>query len=331
MLIVMKSLNFNLPSWIFILSLVLSVSARAAVFGADDRYMVVENSAVQPMANSTAIAILSGIYKVNQAGKIDLDSNRLTNLCSDERMSGEPSLDYACTGFLVAPDLLVTAGHCVYAVNTPGQVLQHETKLACQSFLWLFDYQSSSKGPAAVKNLNSDRLFRCKEIVYATQTEKAPFLDYALIRLDRPAFGRTPFKLAPAPVTSGDGVAMLGYPMGTPVKLTANGRVTVNTSGRDSFLTSLDAFEGNSGSPVFNSANQVVGILIGGTPSANTYSTKTGCERVNRCSEDGKTCDVPDKDTTVFPGYQGVGSEVQRIQPIIGLLQRRGRSLGSQK
>lgn len=300
-----------------------SITARAAVFGADNRYPVTEISPAFGMSHATAIAVLSANATLNKAGRIDLDVDRLTNLCKDEPLANEPSLSYSCTGFLIAPDLLVTAGHCVYAVNTANQELKHETKLACEVFSWLFDYQNTVTSEAATKNLGPDRLYRCKEIIYARQTEKAPFLDYALIRLDRPALGRTPFKLASMPVSVGMAVAMIGYPFGTPAKLTNSAQVTLNNTARDSFLTSLDAFEGNSGSPVFNAAHEIVGILVGGTPTANTYADpKLGCERVNRCTENGAVCNVSDTEAGIklLMGYQGVGSEVQRIQPIIDLI-----------
>jgi hypothetical protein len=297
-------------------------NAHAAIFGADNRHTVLPGSPALELSRATAIAVLASNFSVNSAGLIDLDTGKLENLCSNEPLANEASLDYSCTGFLIAPDLLVTAGHCVYAVNTPNQTLEHETKLACETFSWLFDYRA----PTQTKNINPNRLFKCKEIIYARQTETAPFLDYALIRLDRPALGRTPFKLAPKAVASGDAVAMIGYPFGTAARYTDSARVTHNDVRRDSFLTTLDAFEGNSGSPVFNSAHEVVGILVGGTPSANTYTPKgLRCERVNRCSEDGTKCDVPDTDTSVLPGYQGVGSEVQRIQPILDLISRPAR------
>jgi len=303
-------------------AMIWSLTAQAAVFGADNRHVVTEASPAQDLARATAIAVLSGNLSVNSAGRLDLDTDKLTNLvCADEPFANDPSLSYSCTGFLIAPDLLVTAGHCVYAINTPTQTLEHETKLACEAFSWLFDYQAHTSGPAQTKNIDPSSLYKCKEIIYARQTEKAPFVDYALIRLDRPALGRTPFKLSEKPVASGDAVAMVGYPFGTPVKYTDSAKVTLNNSSRDSFLTTLDAFEGNSGSPVFNSAREIVGILVGGTPSANTYKPKgLTCERVNRCTEDGSQCNAPDIDTSVLPGYQGVGSEVQRIQPILDLV-----------
>jgi V8-like Glu-specific endopeptidase len=307
----------------FSLILLSSIAAQAAIFGADNRHPLTETSPASKIARSTAIAVLSSNFSINKTGRIDLDNDRMTNLCKDEPMFNEPSLSYSCTGFLIAPDLLVTAGHCVYAVNSEHEELKHETKLACEAFSWLFDFQRLNSSEAETKDLNSDRLFHCKEIIYARQTQSAPFLDYALIQLDRPALGRTPFKLASQSVVVGTPVAMLGFPFGTPMKYTDSARVTLDNPLRDSFLTSLDAFEGNSGSPVFNTAREIVGILVGGTPMDNTYNDpKLDCERVNRCTENGSVCNASDSASVIkqLPGYQGVGSEVQRIQPIIDLI-----------
>ena len=40
----------------------------------------------------------------------------------------------------------------------------------------------------------------------------------------------------------------------------------------------------------------------------------------NRCDESGEHCAEPDKETSIFPGYMGVGSEVQRIGPVADLM-----------
>ncbi len=307
-----------------------SMAAQAAIFGADNRQLVTETSPVLPLARATAIAVMNSNVSINKSGNLDLAIARLTDFCKDESLFDAPSLSYSCSGFLIAPDLLVTAGHCVYAVNTAHHELKHETKLACEAFAWLFDYQGSHSSEAATKDLNPDRLFRCKEIIYARQTESAPFLDYALIRLDRPALGRTPFKFAASRIVSGSALAMIGYPFGTPATYTDSGRVTLNDAKRDSFLTSLDAVDGNSGGPVFNSAHEIVGILIGGTPTASTYTDPNlKCERINRCSENGAVCKAFDSADVIkqLAGYQGVGSEVQRIQPIIDLIQPPVRSV----
>jgi V8-like Glu-specific endopeptidase len=305
----------------FVAVILFAQTGSAAIFGVDNRTDLTPSSPYQVLARATAVAVLSANYAVNDKGTIDLAVDPLSDMCTDEKFADQPSLSYSCTGFLVAPDLLVTAGHCVYAVNTPGEVLKNETERACQSFLWFFDYQKRDDGGIRVRQLPAENLFRCKQIVYGIQNEKSPWLDYAVVQLDRPAVGRTPLKLAQTEVALGDTLSMIGYPYGTPIKLTDGGRVTRTDSNRSSFVTTLDAFQGNSGGPVFNAAGEVAGILIGGTPSLNTYTDSVKqCERYNVCKEDGTDCKAPDADPTIFPGFQKIGTDVQRIAPIRELL-----------
>lgn len=304
----------------------LAADSNAAIFGVDDRQLLTPASPRAPLGRSVAIAVLSANYSVQANGTIDLDVGPQSNLCRNERFAQQPSLSFSCTGFLVGPDLLATAGHCVYAVNNPSQTLEHETEKACKSFLWMFDYRSDASGVTKTKGLPAENLYRCKEIIYAVQYEKAPFDDYALIRLDRPVTGRTPLEFATTEPARGSQLFMIGHPFGIPLTLTSNGRVTLTDPARSSYVTSLDAFQGNSGGPVFDSNGDVTGILVGGTPSWNTYEDKMAkCERYNRCREDATACAFPDKDTSIFPGFQAVGSDVQRIGALRELVSRSSR------
>ena len=292
-------------------ALSLSVSF-AAVFGVDDRVSIRPGSEGYAESRSTAIAVLSSNVEEKSPGKLRLNVDPIGDLlCPTERFAQESSLSYACSGFLVAPDLIATAGHCM--VNTGES--RNETELYCKAFSWLFDYNETLNTEA----VPAEKLYRCKRVVYAVKDEKAPYRDYALVELDRPVKGRTPFVLSDGPVSLRDSFRMIGHPFGLPAKLSKNARLLVNTPSRQSFLTSLDAFEGNSGSAVLNARGEIVGILVGGTPSLNTLP-RGSCEVVNRCSERGTQCLAPDKDPSVFPGYQGVGSEVQRIAPVKALL-----------
>jgi len=294
----------------------------AAVFGADDRQPVQPASKFSQMATGTAIALLTGNYKINGSGLIDLDTDLLDQFCPAENFYKSVSLSNACTGFLVAPELLVTAGHCLSAVNTPHQEIIHSSVNACQSFDWLFDYQIDNEGIAQTKNISRDKLFHCKEIIYAVQQEKSPYLDYALIKLDRPALGRFTYKMTDI-MTEGLGpsLSMMGFPFGLPLTRTAGARILMNNPQRSSFITNLNAFEGNSGSPVLDEQNHVVGILIAGNPQANTFvDPSLKCERWNFCDSIGDNCAKSDLDTTQFPSFQMTGSEVQRISPLIQLL-----------
>lgn len=290
--------------------------ANAAIFGVDNRQNLDANSPMQKYARATAVAVLTGNQTIVNS-KLNIDAAPLSEaLCKDERFSSEPSLSYACTGFLVAPDLLVTAGHCV----SNHEEVKNEKEGYCAVFDWMFDYQSRN-GAAQTVGISMDRVYRCKQIVYAIEEDRAPFRDFALVQLDRPVLDREPLKLSTAAVGTGDRVSMIGYPLGLPVKLTDGAKVIVNDLSRQAFVTNLDAFDGNSGSPVFNSTNEVVGILVAGTPSESwVRDEKKSCDILNRCDENGRNCLAAGFPGDMIPNFQAIGSDVQRVFPVSDLL-----------
>lgn len=291
----------------------LTTSLQAAIFGADDRVSIRPGSMGYELSRSTAVALLTSNYEVREDGRLKLFTDRLDSwLCRENRFADSPSLAYACSGFLVAPNLIVTAGHCM--VNTG--VSRNETETYCQAFSWLFDFHEQSDP----ENFPAENLYRCKQVVYAVKDEGYPYRDYALVELDRPVVGRTPLPLNSANLRRTERFSMIGHPMGMPSKLSRNARLFLDDPERESFITNLDAFSGNSGSAVFNSRNEVVGILIAGTPSHDTLK-KGQCQVYNRCSEMGTSCRLPDEDTSLFNGHQHVGSEVQRIGPVLELIE----------
>lgn len=310
---------------VFIFGLLLNPGdAVAAIFGVDDRLEAGPSNPWFQQSRATAVALLSGNLETQSDGrhKILVDSHK-GQLCPSERFSEDPALAYACTGFLVAPDLLVTAGHC--ATNVGETV--NEEKMYCEAYSWLFDYRKDSSGRVQTENIPQDNLYRCKKIIYAVQEEKAPHRDFALIQLDRPVTGgRIPFKLA-TEIKDSDRLTMIGHPLGMPAKVSRNGRILLDDPDKMSIVTTLDAFAGNSGSPVFNARNEIVGILVGGSPSANTadpIADQQTCSVYNRCDENGENCKFPDSPDVIskLPSFQIVGSDVQRISPLIDLINR---------
>lgn len=181
-------------------------------------------------------------------------------LCRDERFALQKTLPI-CTGFLIAPDILLTAGHCV------------RTQSACDNYVWVFGYTNKTNAIA------KQNVYKCKEVIgqnYGTGLFSVK--DYAIIRLDRKS-ERRPLELrSRGSVNRGDDVAVIGHPSGLPLKTADNAKVMSNYL--FTFKTNLDTFAGNSGSPVINVKEGVVeGILVEG---ADDYviDRRDSCRRV---------------------------------------------------
>src|SRR5690606_7912461 len=97
------------------------------------------------------------------------------NLCSDQRFAAQVTPG-SCSGFLVGPDVLVTAGHCV------------SNQKKCEDKFWVFGF---TREEAADLTLSGENVYKCSQVLYQVlnQGDKN---DYAVIKLDRPVEGREP-------------------------------------------------------------------------------------------------------------------------------------------
>lgn len=169
------------------------------------------------------------------------------NVCQDVRYVKELTVD-SCTAFLIAPDLMATAGHCVQEASD------------CENKIVAFDVNESSQKTDHYKVSNS-KIYECQEIVAQSFNESG---DYSIFRLKRKT-GRTPLKLRTSgEVSSKDKVFMMGHPLGQPLKMSPSVSPT-DLSSISSFKAPLNSFVGNSGSPVINAKTlKVEGILVNG-------------------------------------------------------------------
>lgn len=293
---------------ILLLSLIFTTSSFADIFGKDDRHRVYPNSPNSKVFNSVAVGVIESLLTLKNDSTYDIYADFMTDsMCKDEAFYNNTKISYACTGFLVADDLLITAGHCATNIDE----VHHSPDLYCKAYTWMFDYVENRDGSINVDNVPKDKVYRCKEIIYAVSDEHDPKRDFALIRLNRKVKGRTPLKLSFDEVKKNHPVSMYGHPMGMPMKLTNNARVILNNKNDYSFITNLDAFAGNSGSPVLNAKNETVGVLVSGNPSNSTYyDTTSKCERYNRCDNNGRNCV---EITIPGEGFPNTNSSVQKL------------------
>lgn len=273
------------------------------VYGTDDREETHEASSInQRLAYSTA-----GMFKkyksINFGDKTMLNPRMFKdsmNLCPGERFENQ-SNPMSCSAFLVGSDLMVTAGHCV------------KNNFDCSQVAFTFDYELNSKTNRANTIIENKKIYNCRSVIEAKR-EVMPdgeVIDYALIRLDRPVLNRLPLSFRKSgKISDAQNLVMIGHPSGLPKKVTAGGRVVSNND-KNTFTTNLDAFGGNSGSPVFNERSSTIeGILVSG---AKDYIKipYLGCNKVNRGPEDFVI------DSELY------GEKVTRITMIKSLMKRR--------
>jgi len=257
------------------------------VYGEDNRLDLfrVSNSLHKTLTQSTA-----GLVPLNKMRKVSTNFEitgtktlgQSQNLCSGEAYADQPTAPI-CSGFLVGPDLIVTAGHCYKAFSTPDEV--------CKNFAWVFDYNMKSQSHDPNKNISANNVYRCKSIVEA---ELSGSMDFGIIRLDRKVTGRAPLKIRESgKVSSSTELVVIGHPTGLPTKVSPKGKITKNTE-VTKISTTLDTFHGNSGSAVFDARSGLVeGILIQGKtdyyrPSIN--GNPRSCQVVNKCDDNANNC-----------------------------------------
>ncbi|HOI41481.1 MAG TPA: serine protease [Elusimicrobiales bacterium] len=246
-----------------------------AVYGEDNRVDYYEADPVyQRLADSTAALFRARDVRLDPAsGNASIDLGRTIrdkfNLGEEERYGDQPFGSF-CSSFLAGEDLVVTAAHCF------TEYAPEDTNISYKDTVFVFGYAVPRAGvfPTEVPAVN---VFAFKELVSARYDKNGA--DYAVIRLNRkvPA-ERFPLAVnrgaAPAP---GARLFTIGYPSGMPVKIAGGAGIRRVHADKGFFVTDLDAFKGNSGSPVFNADTMMIeGVLTrGGTDYIHTESDGT--------------------------------------------------------
>ena len=256
-------------SIIILLGSIESLNAQEnVIYGSDNRFEVrdYDNSQFIEKARSVALRVPSRRLTIDRENPTLLNFPQITliqstpSLCSTERFLDQVQLGN-CSGFLVAADKIMTAGHCVFS------------KRDCESHKWVFDYQEGTE------KIQIQNTYSCKKVIvqkyHYSATEVA---DYAVIQLDRPVRDRQPLATRKLGVPFyNTPLVLIGHPLGLPMKIADGARVTMpNQEERKNlvhslmlrknyFTANLDAYAGNSGSPVFNQiTGKVEGVLVQG-------------------------------------------------------------------
>jgi hypothetical protein len=238
------------------------------IYGSDDRYEVSEYSNPVFVSKARSVALKVSNKRLSEDREdptlVNFATRKLKQtipqICPTERFIDQVSLG-DCSGFLISPTKLVTAGHCML------------TQAECTGSKWVFDFR------AETKVFKKSDVYSCKKIVVQKFVyDKKQVSDYAIIELDRPVFNRPTLDYRKHGIVDREtSLVVIGHPMGLPMKITDGGRVTGMNDleldhrflsafqRRSYFTTNIDSYAGNSGSPVFNyETGKVEGILIQG-------------------------------------------------------------------
>ncbi|KAF2811320.1 trypsin-like serine protease, partial [Mytilinidion resinicola] len=177
------------------------------------------------------------------------------------------------TGWLIRPDLLVTAGHCAFDwAHNMGRLVQVKCYIGYNGNNSIKDYSANvqcRQGKRVATTLD-----------WLTAKGNRAF-DASFILLDSPFEGITPFKFADTPLSGSMSLGVVGYPgdlkdpatnepgahmyeMFLPTKFNL-----VDSQWR-MLEYEIDTFGGNSGSPVLRESDHVaVGVHVyGGSPNS---------------------------------------------------------------
>jgi V8-like Glu-specific endopeptidase len=258
------------------------------VYGVDDRveWYAYPDAELQARVRAASVVhVYTRDVQFLPDGSVTLDPGptlgQSADLCADQRFFDQPTSG-SCSGTLIAPDLVLTAGHCV------------TNRDDCAGAVYVFDYLF--EGDGVMPALDRDDVYRCAGLAVDADRHIPGDLDLAIVQLDRPVVGRTPVEVAstlsvsglPAtrgPLEVGEPLVMAGFPNGIPLKIDAGGEVTNPRSGAsDFFVASVDAFHGNSGSGVYDASGRLVGVL---TDGMDDYTSLGSCAIVSVQPESG--------------------------------------------
>ena len=252
-------------------------SQRQVIYGKDDRqdFYSVQSQELQSLAQST-VAIIDKDTLFPAGSKFTAElipATETDRLCPEENFSNQPTLS-SCTGVLVEPDLVLTAGHCLPTTNY------------CDLYYFVFNYRQTQAG-LTKSTFTQSEVYECKELLTAPQ-DSATGIDYALVRLKRPvqlAEAKPVERRSEGVIAVDEPLVMMGHPMGLPLKIAGGAKVRSVES--TYFVANLDSFGGNSGSPIYNqNTKKLEGILVRGETDFETDLVRN-CKVSKVCLDDG--------------------------------------------
>lgn len=218
----------------------------------------ISESVAMVVERSNLIKISPTTYQLNVATSL---GNRY-NLCHDQAFFNQRVVGVG-TAFITDKKQMITAAHVF-----PGPL---------KDYAIVFGYHVINQLGTAETSIDAKNVYYPDKII-----KRYDDLDLVVFETDRELNRPVLAWEKSAALHNGNEIYMLGYPMGLPEKLAINADITDNAN-RYFFYTSLDSFQGNSGSPIFNfETHKIIGVLVSGMVD---YELHGDCYRTTSCRQ----------------------------------------------
>jgi len=246
---------------------------QKVVYGTDDRRPIeaVTDAAVRQRADGVVALFEGGSVTANGDDTVTLTTEVFRtrySLCEEEPF-GDQRVGAFCSGFLVAADVVATAGHCL------------QDDAAAQATRFVFGFRQV--GATTTTRVPASEVYRGLRLL--GRVEQASGADWALVKLDRVVTGHPVLPVRRSGrIPDATAVYVIGHPCGLPTVFAGGAAVRSNTPS-PYFVANLDTYGGNSGSPVFNAVtHEVEGILVRGETD---FVWQGSCRRSLLCPTTG--------------------------------------------
>lgn len=245
------------------LILIITTKIFASIFYGDDRKDFHEIK--EPKIKELSASIPSLIQKEKLIEKDDhwqINTKSLENssykFCSDANFAQEKLLAN-CSASLIAPDLVLTAAHCLE--KDWVESIYHP-----RAYMIVFDYKKTHKDEEITK-LPKENVYEIEDNMPLYEYSWNNMLDVAILKLKRPVTDRRPIKLnLNHDYSTATPLFVFGYPLGVSQKLTDESNIISVGETQNSFRHYLDTFSVNSGSAIFDKDTyEIIGVHVRGT------------------------------------------------------------------